>query len=110
MWGYQAWENDAAADLFAQFVSDTGFVSQVRKTLKSLDASDCLDDELYLARVCAFCLIKFGRVYIWPISELDSDLKLCIKVLNTCILVEDDEKLAEKAREDVLSLENLLNR
>ncbi|RAJ25508.1 hypothetical protein [Pedobacter cryoconitis] len=85
MWGDQPWDNDPAADWYGTMMKKTGLAAHVRKTLSEELHKDSAD----VLRAAAFCLVQFGRIYVWPTKELKDDLKLGIAALKQ--VLEDDE-------------------
>lgn len=79
MWGDKPWDNDRAADWFANLMHVTRFPDQVRAALLLCEREDISDEDTALLRAAVYCVLQFCRVYIWPIDHLDSDLDLAIK-------------------------------
>jgi hypothetical protein len=75
-WGTSAWDNDAAADWFGEMFDATGLASYVEETLQR-DVEENSDE----IRAAAYLLVALGRVYIWPVHDLDSHLTLAISKL-----------------------------
>ena len=75
-WANAAWDNDRAADWFGDMFDATGLANYVRETLER-DAEECYEE----IRAAAYMLVALGRVYIWPIYDLDNDLALAISKL-----------------------------
>jgi hypothetical protein len=70
-WGELPWDNDGAADWFGDLFDKTKLAEQVEDTLK-LDVDDSYEE----IRAAASVLLFLGRVYIWPVHELDHHLAL----------------------------------
>lgn len=81
MWGLEPWDNDRAADWFGRLVADSGFAEEVRAALSEALALDEWDDEGYVVRAACYCLLQFGHVYVWPVEQLEKDLRLGIAAL-----------------------------
>jgi hypothetical protein len=75
-WGTAAWDNDAAADWFAEVFDATGLAKYVEE---ALDRD--LDDYYEEIRAAAHVVVLLGRVYVWPIHDLDGHLELAISKL-----------------------------
>lgn len=75
-WGSAAWENDGAADWFGDLFDSTGLARYVEQ---ALDADPEEDHEEI--RAAAYMLVVLGRVYIWPVDDLDRHLALAISKL-----------------------------
>jgi hypothetical protein len=75
-WGPAAWENDGAADWFGDTFDATGLAKHVEETLNG----DPEDDHEEI-RAAAYLLVALGRVYIWPVGDLDRHLALAISKL-----------------------------
>lgn len=84
-WGTAAWDNDDAADWFCDLFDATKLAARVEKTLKKKDVEE------YAGRIraAAYVLVALGRVYIWPIDDLDRHLRLAIKKLEEISQLED---------------------
>lgn len=93
MWGYEPWDNDRAADWFAETIGDAGLASRVRTTLQNVIALDYIDDESTIVRAACYCLLKFGHVYVWPVNDLKDDLQLGITALEKVLVEEENEKI-----------------
>ena len=77
-WGTAAWENDGAADWFGNTLDVTGLAKQVEDTLNRDP-----EDEHEEIRAAAYMLVALGRVFIWPVDDLDRHLALAISKLET---------------------------
>lgn len=75
-WGTAAWANDSAADWFGDLFDTTGLAKHVEDALNR-DPEDDPD----VIRAAAFLLVQLGRVYIWPVHDLDNHLALAISKL-----------------------------
>jgi hypothetical protein len=75
-WGTAAWENDGAADWFGETFDATGLARHVEETLNG----DPEDDHQEI-RAAAYLLATLGRVFIWPVDDLDRHLALAISKL-----------------------------
>jgi hypothetical protein len=75
-WGIAAWENDTAADWFGDLFDSTGLAKNVEETLNR-DPEEHHEE----IRAAAYLLVALGRVYIWPINELENHLVLAITKL-----------------------------
>ena len=88
-WGIKAWENDEAADWFGAFMEkvDTNFIlEEAERMLKTSDDFDGI-------RAIAYVLGHFGKVYIWPIEEIDrmKDVKGQVLAYLESMIKEDSE-------------------
>ena len=75
-WATAAWDNDGAADWFGDMFESTGLAEYVQKTLER-DVDDYHEE----IRAATYLLVALGRVYIWPINDLDDHLTLAISKL-----------------------------
>lgn len=75
-WGTAAWDNDSAADWFNDVIDATGLAGHVEEALNR----DPVDDPDVI-RAAAFLLVQLGRVYIWPVDDLDRHLALAVRQL-----------------------------
>lgn len=73
-WGALPWENDDAADWFAQFMTTTNIRAVVMQTVQEESAADSLES-LNRIRAAISVFILLGRNYIWPIDTYDDDLE-----------------------------------
>ena len=84
-WGTAAWDNDDAADWFGDLFAATKLAARVEKTLKKKDVEEYAGE----IRAAAYMLVALGRVYIWPVEDLDRHLKLAIKKLEAIHALDD---------------------
>jgi hypothetical protein len=77
-WGRTAWDNDDAADWYGDLFDATGLADRVEEALNR-DPEDLGDAQVI--RAAAFLLVQLGRVYIWPVDDLDRHLALAIRKL-----------------------------
>jgi hypothetical protein len=75
-WAAAAWDNDSAADWFGDMFDATGLAKYVEETLER-DVQEYHDE----IRAAAYMVVALGRVYIWPINDLDDHLALAISKL-----------------------------
>jgi hypothetical protein len=85
-WGKLPWDNDGAADWFGDLFDETKLAKHVEDTLK-LGAEDSHEE----IRAAASILLFLGRVYIWPVRDLDRHLTLAA------------DRLEEVSRLDVIA-------
>ncbi|WP_295116522.1 DUF4259 domain-containing protein [uncultured Chitinophaga sp.] len=90
MWGNEPWDNDLAADWFGGLMDNTNLAVQVREALQ-IPAPGSPDeyDAASTLRAAASCLVMMGRVYVWPINDLKSDLALGVRALE--FVLQDEE-------------------
>ena len=92
-WGTAAWDNDDAADWFGDLFDDTKLAQRVEKALKTKD----IEENSGKIRAAAYMLVALGRVYIWPVDDLDRHLKLAIEKLEAISKLDEyegDESIA----------------
>lgn len=75
-WGTAAWENDAAADWFGDLFDATALAKYVEEMLEQ-DTAEYHEK----IRAAAYLLVALGRVYVWPIEDLDNHLTLAVSKL-----------------------------
>jgi uncharacterized protein DUF4259 len=75
-WGVAPWDNDGAADWYGDMFDATKLARHVERTLKR-DPEDAHEE----IRAAAYVLVVLGRVYIWPVDDLDRHLGLAISRL-----------------------------
>lgn len=85
-WGCAPWDDDSAADWFADLFEQTKLDKKIEETLQ-------LDPEEYHAeiRAASSLLVMLGRTYVWPIDKIDSHLELAISSLEKIRDVYDEE-------------------
>ena len=91
-WGTAAWDNDDAADWYGDLFDATGLANRVEE---ALNRDPNYPDELSAAnviRAAAFLLVQLGRVYIWPVDDLDRHLALAIQKLEAMRELEEFRK------------------
>jgi hypothetical protein len=98
-WGTAAWDNDGAADWFGDMFDATGLAKHVEKTLQQ--EADDFHEEI---RAAAYLLIALGRVYVWPIDDLDNHLALAISKLEEIKVIYEDSADFVKAIEDEIGV------
>jgi hypothetical protein len=70
-WGKLPWDNDAAADWFGELFETTKLAKRVEDTLK-LNVEESHEE----IRAAASILLFLGRVYIWPVHDMNRHLTL----------------------------------
>lgn len=75
-WAASAWDNDSAADWFGDMFDATGLAKYVEETLER-DVEEYHEE----IRAAAYMVVVLGRVYVWPINDLDNHLALAITKL-----------------------------
>jgi hypothetical protein len=83
-WGTAAWDNDSAADWYGDLFDATGFAKHVEDALNR-DPEEDAD----VIRAAAFLLVQLGRVYIWPVDDLDRHLSLAVQKLEAVRELEE---------------------
>lgn len=90
MWDFTPWDNDGAADWYADFMDVTNFREHWIKGINE----DPVDNPDYV-RAAASLFVMMGRVYIWPIDHFDSDLELTINQLKKVLECEEYAEVPE---------------
>jgi hypothetical protein len=85
-WGPAAWDNDSAADWFADTFEKTKLREYVEETLNQ-DAEESPEE----IRAAAYILVALGRNYIWPIDSLDKHLTFAIEKLESIKVIYAEE-------------------
>jgi hypothetical protein len=96
-WGSKSWENDAAADWYANLFDETGLAQKVESTLKRKKITE---DNYEQIRAAAFFLVALGRVYIWPIDRLNAHLALAFNCLEK-ILKSEELEIDDQTRSEI---------
>jgi hypothetical protein len=93
-WDKLPWDNDAAADWFAELFEKTKLATHVEDTLK-LEVEKAHDE----IRAAASVLLFLGRNYVWPVHDLDRHLALAAdrleQVSRVAEIAESPELVAE---------------
>jgi hypothetical protein len=84
VWGKAAWDNDSAADWYGHLFRSTGLAKHVEEALNRDPVEDA-----DVIRAAAFLLVQLGRVYIWPVHDLDRHLALAIQKLEAVRELEE---------------------
>lgn len=103
-WGDSAWDSDGAADWFADLFAASKLAARVEKTLKKKDIEEYAEQ----IRAAAYILVALGRVYIWPVDDLQRHLRLAIEKLEAISQHEDYEGNESLAAE-IAELRSRLN-
>jgi len=85
-WGTTPWDNDDAADWYGDLFDATGLAKRVEEALNR--DPEVVWDAMVI-RAAAFLLVQLGRVYIWPVDELDRHLALAIRKLEAVRELEE---------------------
>jgi hypothetical protein len=107
-WGNLPWENDGAADWFGDIFDKTKLAREVEDTLK-LDAEDAHEE----IRAAASLLLFLGRVYVWPVQDLDRHLALAADRLEEVSRVEviaESPELVEEIRGEIQELRSRIKK
>lgn len=83
-WGTAAWDNDSAADWYGELFDTTGLARHVEEALNCEP-----EEDPDVIRAAANVLVSMGRVYIWPIDDLDRHLRLAIQKLEAVRELEE---------------------
>jgi len=89
MWGFEAWDNDSAADWFGDLMGGT----KLRGRWLEAMTGDFDGDEAEQPRAALWLFAQLGHVYVWPIDEFDADVKLALNVADKLL---SDEYLKEE--------------
>lgn len=104
-WDKMPWDNDGAADWFGDLFEKTKLANQVEDTLK-LDVEDSHEE----IRAAASVLLFLGRVYIWPVHDLDRHLTLAADRLEEVSRVDVIAELPELVEEIRAEIQELRSR
>jgi hypothetical protein len=104
-WGELPWDNDGAADWFGDLFDKTKLAAEVERTLK-LDVEDCYEE----IRAAASVLVFLGRVYVWPVHDLDRHLTLAADRLEEICRVDEIAESPELIEEIRAEIEELRSR
>jgi hypothetical protein len=106
-WGTAAWENDSAADWFAELMETTGLPERVEEALK-LDAEDAHEE----IRAAAYVLLALGRNFVWPVDKLDAHLTLATEKLREIAELEEyeDSDIVPVIQKEIAELQSRIKR
>ncbi|MDG1331776.1 MAG: DUF4259 domain-containing protein [Crocinitomicaceae bacterium] len=107
MWGSKPWDNDKAADWFSKLMETTDLPAEVRSVLKSRN-----EEKSEVLRAAVFCVLQFGRVYVWPINDLNKDLQHAIAALEKILEDEDycySQKVISEINEELSELKRRIS-
>jgi len=101
-WGKLPWDNDGAADWFGDLFDKTNLAKHVEETLK-LDVADFHEE----VRAAASVVLLLGRVYTWPVSDLNRHLSLAadkLEEISRLDEITESEELLNEIRGEILEL------
>ena len=107
-WGKLPWDNDGAADWFGDLFDKTKLAKQVEETLK-LDAEDCHEE----IRAAASVVLFLGRVYIWPVHDLDRHLALAanrLEEVSRVDVIAESPEFVEEIRTEIQELRSRIKK
>jgi len=84
-WGTAAWENDGAADWFAELFEKSKLAARVERMLRKKDVEEYHEE----IRAAAHVVVALGRNFVWPIEVLDDHLQLAIDQLEAIKAMEE---------------------
>jgi hypothetical protein len=101
-WGKLPWDNDGAADWFQTLFDRTKLANLVENTLKG-DLANSHEE----IRAAASVLLFLGRVYIWPVNDLNRHLALAVdrlEEISRLDVIAESPELAEEIRAEIEEL------
>ena len=101
-WGKLPWDNDGAADWFGELFEKTKLAKQIEDTLK-LGVEDSHEE----IRAAASVLLFLGRVYIWPVRDLDHHLALAaarLEEVSRVGVIAESPELVDEIRAEIQEL------
>src|SRR5215475_5828164 len=104
-WGKLPWDNDGAADWFDELFDKTKLAKQVEDTLK-LNVEDSHEE----VRAAASVLLFLGRVYIWPVHDLNRHLALAADQLEEISRLSSIVESPEIVEEILAEIQELRSR
>ena len=87
-WGPDTWDNDTAADWFADLFDRTPIVDRVLAGLRSTDG-DVVRSALWLS-------VNLCRGYVWPIERFDETLEAAIRATEVLLDSRDNDQLLDQ--------------
>lgn len=107
-WGKLPWDNDGAADWFGDLFDKTKLANQVEDALK-LDVVHSHEE----IRAAASVLLFLGRVYIWPIRDLDRHLALAadrLEEVSRLDVIAESPEFVEEIRGEIQELRSRIKK
>lgn len=104
-WDKLPWDNDGAADWFQDLFDKTKLANIVEDTLRG-DVTSSHEE----IRAAASVLLFLGRVYIWPVNELDRHLALAVDRLEEISRLDEIAESPELVEEIRAEIEELRSR
>ena len=101
-WDKLPWDNDAAADWFAELFEKAKLAKHVEDTLK-LEVEKAHDE----IRAAASVLLFLGRNYVWPVHDLDRHLALAanrLEQVSRVAEIAESPELVEEIHAEVQEL------
>jgi Domain of unknown function (DUF4259) len=101
-WDKLPWDNDAAADWFAELFEKTKLAKHVEDTLK-LEVDEAHDE----IRAAASVVLFLGRNYVWPVHDLDRHLALAadrLEQVGRVAEIAESPELVEEIHAEVQEL------
>jgi hypothetical protein len=101
-WDRLPWDNDGAADWFEGVFAKTKLASLVEDTLNG-DVANSHEE----IRAAACVLLFLGRVYIWPVRDLNRHLTLAAARLEEIArldVIEESPELVEEINAEIQEL------
>ena len=102
----ERWDNDDAADWFADLISDK-FVKQIDSALRKDPEEEC--DTI---RAACYVLCALGHNYVWPVEKLQPQLQQAItklrQVLDSGVIEEG--KATKQMRKELKTLQDRLQK
>lgn len=101
-WGIEPWGNDRAADWYGDLLDEIGLAQRVERALQQ-DVPDAHEE----IRAAALLLLFLGRVYIWPVDDLDRHLELAatkLEEIRDLKIYDEDEQLSRSLDQEIALL------
>jgi hypothetical protein len=101
-WDKFPWDNDGAADWFANLFEKTKLAKHVEDTLNRQ-----VEDSHEEIRAASSVVLFLGRDYIWPVHDLDRHLRLAadrLEAVNQLDAIKESPELVEEIRVEIQEL------
>lgn len=107
-WGHAPWDDDTAADWFADLMESTKLADKVAATLNQ----EADEDNAVEIRAAASVLVMMGRVYVWPVENYDKHLDLAVKKLEQLLSIypyNEEPEYRKELTNEIKVLQTRLN-
>jgi hypothetical protein len=106
-WATRPWDSDTAADWCWEMMEKTGLVKHIEETLRH-KIDDAFPGDADEIRAAAAVLLLLGHHYVWPVDDLERDLKLAIARLEEILAKDYGGSCNEQIHAEIAALKSRL--